>query len=271
MLLTTFRKFLRSRIAGRDQAVPALAHVSGVPPERISVILDDLATPTAPEAMRLLHALGLSVDEAFQALTHLSPARPSPGPTLTSEDVEAFDTLAREDLGAAIEVLRELLAQALDRESGQPPVDPRVAVALALDGRDVLKIDVRYPERRSTALMRRAASAGVIIEEDVHAYAGRLQISGKTPRAKRVRTHLDVIRHSPLTLLPVDSILEVEVFIPDPGVLWSMVWRAMPAPEPATRLFILLTRWIEDKSGAWLEPLRQGLGEAQRLSLVGDE
>ncbi|MEI7769708.1 MAG: hypothetical protein WCI67_06965 [Chloroflexales bacterium] len=244
--------------------VAALTMASGVAAHTISDILDGRASPRVGEAVRLCRALHAPCGGAFTALTDMRmPEAQEGADALTYGDVATFEALYRQNRDSAVTLLQHLLLGPLAQGRGSP-LDPAVVTDLALHEGGVVQVRLAYPPGLSAAALRRSALApeGVIIAEDVAAYAGRITLPGlATAKVRRARDVLLRLSVASMDLSKLSVLLELDTLLPQRGMFFRMAWQLWSDPPAHVRLFILACRWHDQPRTPWLGQVRAMLGE----------
>ncbi|NNJ12129.1 helix-turn-helix transcriptional regulator [Chloroflexales bacterium ZM16-3] len=254
---------LARRVDLADDELRAIEHGSR------SVIMRD--------AVALARALGLSLPDTSRALNGWS-LTPSAQPALLLADVRAFEALADRNAPAALGVLSDLLSSLVAQRvlcSLHLPASELVQHVLApIIPASPARLVLVYPPVPARQVRRVALAGGVLVAEDIRAYAAACGL---------VQTGETVTRHASATLerlaggvtlasTKLRTVMELDSALGQRGCFLWLAWYQILAPRPAGAALITLSRWhdlaTDGLSADWLAGLRRALVADLAMPLI---
>ena len=259
-MVISFPQFLETVRARRGETWEALAVARKLEPHALTELVGGGGAVHVREAVGLCQALDLTAAETFRGLTGLPLATvPRTTDALRHADVVQFDRLYQQHRAAAVALLQRLLLPPLHYGRGAA-LDPAMVTEIALREESVVRLDLAYPlTLQLPALRQMALAEGVMLGEDVIAYAQRVALPGApTAKIRRLREALLRLSSAPIGMQKLSTVLELDSELPQKGVFLQMAWQLWERPPPHVRLFVLACRW-HTPTAIWLRQLREQL------------
>jgi hypothetical protein len=259
-------------MAQRGYTLTDIARIADVDLRDLGLIQGQQIPPTMRAALRICKALNISCEDSFVGIVQTGIVATQAGHVLTRDDVERFDTLFQIKRERALWLLEGMLSLLLGASSSS--YDPKMVTDMALNDCMLLEVNMSPPAMSSTAIRRIALCGGVMISEDVAAYATQvaLRVTTESQKGRRVQETLRRLAHGPILEHRLNAITELDTQLSPPGALFRMAWQLWDNPPPHIHLFILSSRWIDVlKTPNWLARLRARIEDLMAEPADADE